>query len=193
MIKRILIFLIVSVIFGSCTLIPSLNPLYKVKDIFFKESLLGTWASTEEKMNESWAFEKDKVVKNSYKLIHTKNGEKRELNAVLVKIGNDIFIDIFINQLKLEFDNYLYRSHFFPVHTFSKIKIEKDEIIIQMFDYEWMTKKIKEKQIEIDYIVSSDYSFLLTASTEDLQKFVIKNKDNKEAFYDDLILKKNKF
>ncbi|OQX97281.1 MAG: hypothetical protein B6I24_09370 [Bacteroidetes bacterium 4572_128] len=110
-------------------MIPSLNPLY----------LLGTWASTEEKMNESWAFEKDKVVKNSYKLIHTKNGEKRELNAVLVKIGNDIFIDIFINQLKLEFDNYLYRSHFFPVHTFSKIKIEKDEIIIQMFDYEWMT------------------------------------------------------
>ncbi len=191
MIKRILTLLIVSFIFVGCTLIPSLNPIYKTKDIFFKESLLGAWANMEEKVNENWTFEKDNFLKNSYKLIHTKKGEKREFNAVLVKIGNDFFIDIFISQLKLESNNYLYCSHFFPVHTFSKIKIEKDKIIIQMFDYEWMTKQIGEKQIEMDYIISSENTFLLTASTEDLQKFVIKNKDNKEAFYDDLILKKN--
>ena len=59
-----------------------------------------------------------------------------------------------------------------------------------MFDPSWLEEGIEKKQIDVEHVKSSDGTILLTASTENLQKFVLQHANNESAFQDALILKK---
>lgn len=164
--------------------IPSLNPLYTDKDLIFKSELIGTWTAIKSK--ETWTFEKKSDKK--YKLIHSEKNNQATFEAHLVKIGDFLFLDIYPGDFKS--DNYLYQAHLYPVHTFSKIKIESDKLTIVMFDPSWLEEGIEKKQIDVEHVKPSGGTILLTASTENLQKFVLQHANNENAFQDALILKK---
>jgi hypothetical protein len=172
------------VIFILTGCIPSLNPLYTEKDLIFKSELLGTW--TEAKSKESWTF--DKRNEKEYKLTHSMNNNNATFRVHLVKIGESLFFDLYPEDLKS--DNYLYQMHLYPVHTFSKIKITNHQLTIEMFDPLWLEEGIETNQINISHIKSSDGTILLTASTEDIQKFIFKYTDSKGVFQEPLTLKK---
>ena len=58
--------------------------------------------------------------------------------------------------------------HLFPVHTFAKVNIEQNKI------------KISHEK--------SGQNIILTASTGELQKFVVKYGSDEDAFFDPIIL-----
>ena len=159
--------------------VPSLNPLFTDKDLIFDTTLLGDWKNKEEK----WSFEKNGD--NKYKLTHLDNGNQATFSAHLVKINDFTFLDI--SPLDLKSKNYLYEAHLFPVHTFSKIEIEKEQIVIRMLDPDMLEKAINDKKVEIAHVKSQDDRILLTASTKDLQIFV---QSELELFGEPLTLKK---
>lgn len=165
--------------------IPSLNPLYTDKDLIFKSELIGTW--TEEKSKESWTFEKTN--EKEYKLTHSQDNNNATFKAHLVNIGEFTYLDLYPNDLKSK--DYLYEMHLYPVHTFSKIKITNDKLTIEMLDPSWLEKGLETNQINIDHVKSTDGAILLTASTEDLQKFILMYNDSKGVFQEPLALKKN--
>jgi len=180
--NRILLSAILTVVLFGC--IPSLNPLYTKNDLITNDDLLGKWAENQSK--EFWIFEKKD--NTSYKLIHKEKHEQSTFVAHLVKVGDSLFLDLFPEEP--DTDDALYKLHLFPVHTFSKVILRKNELILMMFNLSWLEEGIENGTINVAHVKSSDDRLLLTASTKELQQFVLKYAGNNKAFMDPLELKK---
>ncbi len=183
--QRFLILIVLISILSGC--LPSLNPIYTEKDIFFNKNLVGTWTEAD-KENEKWTFKKNG--ENKYKLTYLEEGKKASFDAHLAKIGEYNFLNLYPKDHASE--NTLYQCHFIPVHTFSKIRIDKDKVVVKMVDPTWVEEKIMKKEIDIEHAFSSKGNLLLTASTNKLQEFALKYAENEEAFQEPIILKREK-
>jgi hypothetical protein len=197
-IKILLVILLAGITFQGC--ITSLHPLYTEKDLVFDKRLLGTWHS--DSLAASWKLEnlmekelapykdpkerKDKegfksqfINKNTYLLTYTEKGEKAEFLLNLVKLDNTYYIDLYPGSQKEK--NSLLEDHYLPVHSYAKIKIEEGGFELYYLNAELLYKLLNENRIKIKH-ESLDYYKVITASTEELQKFVIKFADHKEFF-----------
>lgn len=186
------------VVFQGC--IASLHPLYTDKDLVFDKRLLGTWHTSEP--NETWKLEsmmenqltqyKDPVEKkqketlksnfinrNSYLLTYTDNGEKAEFMFNLIKLGDHYFVDLYPGELYEK--NELLKNHYLPVHSYAKIKIDNNGFELYYLNVELIYELLNENKIRIKH-ESLEFENVITASTEELQKFVVKYADNKDFF-----------
>lgn len=184
--KVIFCLLVFTFIFQSC--IPSLYPLYDDKTIIFDETLVGTWKGKDEK-DVTWII--TALPNKAYQLsVIDLTGEKRTFRIHLVKIGLSTYVDFFpdpeagkslIETLTINFDENFYNAHWFPVHTFGKIVIRKNQFDLRMFDPDYLKKLIEQKRIRIKHEKTAD-DILLTASTKELQKFVAKYGDDSQLY-----------
>lgn len=156
--------------------LPSVHPLYTEDDLVFREELLGTW----EDDDNIWTFTKSD--EKEYGLIHIEDADTAYMDAHLVKLGDYYFLDLLLSDPPIE--NSLGQMHIISVHTFSKVTFrEEGKISIEMFNSDWIVDMIKEGRVRIRHEVREDDDLiLLTASTEELQKFVIKYADEPKAF-----------
>ena len=196
--KVALIFLVL-IFIQSC--IPSIHQLWTQDKIVFEPDLLGAWGQTEADEPDFWffsgGFDEEAKQATGYELIHKDGKALAKFKVYLVKLGEHLFFDIFPDELKyLKFENQtlgvpqnyfpgnsndeqadiplnsLYFQHLLPVHTFAKVEIEKDEVKIFRFDMDWLEDLFKQRKIRIKHEISSDDQIVLTAPTEDLQKFL---------------------
>jgi hypothetical protein len=181
---------------GSC--VPSLHPLYTQDDLIFEEKIIGTWIDEE---NDSivWEFEKyhpstifpsqaEETKGDFYKL--TVKGEKPAVFHVhLIKLGKYLYFDFYLKNY--EFDNDMAELHLFPVHNFAKVRYNEDSIAIEHFNRGFIEDMIKENKARIKHEVSYG-NLILTAGTEELQKFVIKYADNDELYASEPTILKRK-
>lgn len=197
-IKILLVILFAGISFQGC--ITSLHPLYTDKDLVFDNRLLGTWHS--DSPTESWKLEnlmekelspyknpkerKDKEVfksqfinKKTYLLTYTDKGEAAEFLLNLVKLDNNFYIDLYPGKLKEK--NEMLEDHYLPVHSYAKINISANGFELSYLNADLLYKLLNENRIKIRH-ESFDYYKVITASTEELQKFIIKFADNKEFF-----------
>ncbi|MEO1263397.1 MAG: hypothetical protein AAFZ15_31595 [Bacteroidota bacterium] len=159
-----------------------------------------TLADDDGVMPEVWDFRKNED--NGYLLIHSDDkGRKAAFDVYIVKLGGDYYMDFFLTDLPEKdrtkssdltnmFDskvNDLAAIHTLPVHTFAKLIIVNEEVKIKMFDPDFLEKLFKQRQIRIKHEQLDDGGYVLTAQPEELQKFVEKYGDHKEAFIHDLI------
>lgn len=172
---------IVSILSGC---IPTLNPIYTEKDLVFESELLGTW--TKSKPKEIWTF--DQKSETEYLLTYSKKRKHITFKAHLLKIGESLYLDLYPESPQS--DDYFNHMHLYPVHTFYKIEMTNDQLTIKALDYSWLEKGIDANQINISHIKSLDGRILLTATTEELQKFILKYTDSKEAYKDSSSYKK---
>jgi len=164
--------LVVLVCMSSC--LRSVNPLYTQKDLVLNDRLEGLWKGED----ESWSFElRDSV---SYILTHSDKGNEVIFTAHLLKLGDHFFLDVIPQELKS--DNYLYEATVFPVHTFFRIKLDEEQLELMAYSGEEMD--IAET---LPHVETPSGMIVLTASTEELQKFVI---SKIHLFNDSLKLKK---
>ena len=107
----------------------------------------------------------------------------------LVKLGKYHFLDFFLDDMGDVADG-MALAHLMPVHSFAKVTIGK-ELRIEWFSESSLRKAIEQQRIRIRHEASED-RILLTASPEELQKFVVKYVEDKAAFEDNTgyILKK---
>jgi hypothetical protein len=117
------------------------------------------------------------------------SGEPVTFTAHLVKLGDDLFLDILPKEPKVR--NTFYLMHMVPVHTFSKILIKGDVLEIKMLDIKWFGKVIEKKQINISHVRTDD-RIIITASTQELQRFALKYVKNSEAFSTSLTFHRQK-
>ncbi len=83
----------------------------------------------------------------------------------------------------------LKQSHYFPVHTFSKLHVVDDSLNIEFFKDSWIEELIENNRIRITH-EKENGEILVTASTSELQKFVTKYAHDKRAFDDPKVLKR---
>ena len=97
------------------------------------------------------------------------------------------YLDLSLLDISLNAGDSFSQAHLFPVHTFSKIKVENSELSIEFFKDSWIEGLIENNRVRIKH-EKVDNDVLITASTKELQKFVEKYSDDENAFDDPLIL-----
>lgn len=192
------VILLLAFILPGCVF--SLYPLYTPADLVYNNKLEGVWS--EPGSSDIWKFEnlmqhemapykgkpewekeeavkKEFINKNTYLLTYTENGETRKMQANLARLGNNLFLDIFPEELKLK--NSFFESQYVPVHTYAKVKQTGDGFELDFFDTEFLNKLLDQNTIRIKHESFKDYK-IITASTDELQKFVTKYADKPELF-----------
>jgi|YelNatPaOPRAMG01_1025707.scaffolds.fasta_scaffold24995_2 hypothetical protein len=197
--KPLILIPLLIVVFATGCLVRSLNPLYTEKDVIFDPALIGVWEPDNDN-KEKWEFQKGEG--KSYKLIHTDERTNRAIFEVhLVKLRNRKFLDILV--VSFEDDsgkdigeklNNFGLFHIWPVHTFMRVDSIGDELKLRLFNLEWLLEKLQQNPKAIKHLHfgnESDENILLTASTYDLQHFILKNVET-DAFKYEIVLKRKK-
>ena len=111
----------------------------------------------------------------------------------LIKLNNQYFVDLFPDDECSFFDGVdckgldnLFRNYI-PAHTFMKFDIVDDKIALTEFDNERLIKLFHENKIRLAHEIPGDTDdddsyVVITASTDDLQKFITRYSNDKEAF-----------
>jgi hypothetical protein len=184
--KKFLFYLLAGLL-GSC--VPSLHPLYTDKELVFEEKLLGSWGDGD----QAWEFKTGEKEK-SYDLTTDEKGKKGEFTVYLVKIQGGskadekkdsarqalLFLDLYPKEPKLETNDF-YKFHLLPVHTFLKIEQLGTTLKMQAMNPEKLQEMLKAKPDLIKHEVVED-RIVLTASTKQLQKFMIEHANDEGLF-----------
>ncbi len=156
--------------------IPSLHPLYTENDLIFDESLLGSW----KKNDEQWTFSMED--KKSYHLEIINQEDTSNLFVHMLSLGGYYFLDFYpADNDHVDIPDYL-MMNLLAVHTFARFSYDKDSIHVNFFDPDWLAGLFEQNRIRIKHEVVEDNNIVLTAPTEELQKFVAKYADDKDAF-----------
>jgi hypothetical protein len=117
-------------------------------------------------------------------------GEPAAFEAHLVRLGKSAFMDIVPKDAPMV-KNSFYLMQMVPVHTLWRISIKKNEVRLAMLDDDWFEKMIEQKKVTIGY-ADSEGRYILTASTEELQQFVVHYGKDAESFTPPLVLHRKK-
>lgn len=202
-------------IISGCTVL-SFYPLYTDDVLIRNDKIIGNWETDEGLSGKSkilvWeiTFNDEKWIKKHN--VPFDRGSKKEPNKYayslflyyadypetkaefqlhLVELNGKTYIDFFPEQWNVDIS--ILEFHLMGVHTFAKVNIENDSIVIDWFDSEWFAKKLENNKVRIKHEKNSA-NILLTAQPKELQKFVSKYSNDEDAFNADnqVILKPRK-
>jgi len=177
----------------------SINPLYTEQDLAFDPALAGVWHGGDgdaAAAKERWVFEK--AGDKNYKLVYTdKDGKAGQFDVHRLKLGDTLFLDFFPGDRGDEETKRsdLYQYHFVPVHSFAKVSQTDSALKLSFLSLEWLGKLLEKNPRAIRHEMvgpTNEQTLVFTASTKDLQKFVLKHMGNKEAFLEPIDLKRER-
>jgi hypothetical protein len=183
--KNTLFLIIILITAQSCTIF-SLNPLYHEKDLIEEPELLGVWRQIDEG-KEYVSFEKYEDKKYIFRYMEEDEGPQDmdtiSFESGLLKVGDHYFIDLYpYYDQELDEADYLFRG-FIPTHSVLKIEWKNDEMELYFFSYDRLEELFEQNRIRIRHQMFDDY-IVITASTDELQKFIKKYADDEKAFDD---------
>lgn len=193
---RKLLFYMLAGLLGGCVPVMSLHPFYTKEDVVFDKKLLGTWVDDPNRPETTWHFESIDEPKNAYKLIFIgEDGLKGSFVVHLVKLKDDLFLDIFPSKAPWDMDDpneskWPYNSLFMiPAHTFVKIDSLAPKLKLRLMLDTQLEKLLEENPDAIAHVEVKERP-VLTASTKELQAFVLKYAENDKLFTDEIILER---
>lgn len=201
-------FILISLVFFliSGCFVKSLHPFYKENEAIFKKELTGNWlgndSSTwkiEQGMKFTGLFKPDKP-DNAYLITYTDKKGTAKFTVHLFQLNNRYFFDFYPEEV--ESTNDMMASHLVPMHTVARVDLSPGEMVIQWYNEEWLIGLFRQNKIRIAHEKvpsdarkneEDDFQVVLTASTDDLQKFMLKYMDDPNALKNDytFVLRKN--
>ena len=148
----------------------SLHPLCTNEEVIFDPALVGRWETTSD---EKWIFRQ--MEENLYNVtVRFDSRDSLVLEGRLVQLGDYTFMDVTSGEPDVENLNILA----IPVHVFLRLSLEGDSLGIAYLDDSWL----RENSGLIKHEVVDKQGIILTASTRELQDFVLKHAEDEEAF-----------
>ena len=193
--KKTLLPVALAALCGMAGCLPtSINPLYTDKDLAFDPALVGVWSDKDDS-KETWTFEKAGEKSYKFVLYAENDGKAGQFEAHLLKIGDTRFLDFFPDESGIAEMN---RSDFYKIHlvrTHSFLKVSQIEPTLQMtpLDLKWLREFLGKNPQAIRHEKigdGDDAQIVLTASTAELQKFVLTHLKTEGAFGDPINLKR---
>jgi len=199
--SAIIAIVLVSFFLSGC-LFPSLHPIFTEKDLASNAKVLGTW--TDSKKNNKVLFEQafpkdleelDPAFKKQSGKIYMLTNKDAEGNVIsryyafLVKLGNKYYLDFYPAETEKQ-KNYdgFFTGHLIKMHLFYNMHFVNDRTFqLKQFDKGFLEDLIKKKQIRIKHEIMDDGTYFITASTEELQQYLIKYSDVPKAYEEDII------
>ncbi len=149
----------------------SLHPLYTDEDVVFNPALVGSWGDS----SDNLIFRQMEDNLYSVTFIATfisGSNDSLALEGHLLQLGNYMFMDVKSRETDVE--NLLA----VPVHVFLRLSLEGDSLGIAYLDDSWL----EENRAGIKHELVDGKQILLTASTSELQDFVLEHAEDQEAF-----------
>lgn len=171
-------------------IVKSLHPFYTEKNLVFRKELLAKW---EDQDGGKWDIRNSKDSPNTYEMHWSKSGaEDVVFVAHLFTLDDQLYFDFFPvegggNTMAI------FEMHLMPTHSIAKVEmLTTEEVGIQWFNEEWLGSLFDENRIKISHEIinepvhgkQQDKTYVLTASTEELQKFILKYGKDPRAFKD---------
>lgn len=179
----------ITVLIGGCV-VTSVSPFYTDKDLVFDPALIGQWMDADSKDKSKKVFEFKKTGDQEYLMSVRENSEARDNYVVhLFKLNGQLFLDLFPTER---------HEDFVPVHQLMKVTQIEPSLQLAGLKYKGLEEllekspdairheKFKEKNESRD----TSYRIVLTASTKELQDFILKHIDNKDSWDDRTELKR---
>jgi len=180
----------------------TLHPIFTEKDLAYNPKLIGTW-KTEYQGNKGRAVITNLAAEGSLELpgnissikqngylisYQDENGTISERYiAFLARIGKHLYFDYFPADKKEDkkIDEF-FAAHFVKIHTSYRVEISNDgSFELSQLDEGYVTKLIDEKKIRISHETDADDNTVITASTQELQQYLLKYGDEPSAYRSD--------
>lgn len=159
-------------IVGLVGCVPSSNPLFDERTSVESSGLLGIWRATEGDVRLIFLAGASKV---ELRMLYF---EKRDapvlFTAVAVRLGNKLYLDI---KPVLSYplgENTFVANHYSTWHTFAKMEVDKGQLRLWFADPQWLASRLSTGTSAISHFSDSS-RVVLTASTQELQAFVVAN------------------
>ena len=171
-----------------------------MNDIVYDQKLLGTWKAKDS--NDELAFavitnlsadnsielpEKIAAIKHKGYLVLYKNekgGIIDQYIAFLARIGKHLYFDYYPADKKEDrkVDEF-FSAHLVKMHTSFRVELANDgSFELSQFDESYVTDLIDKKKIRISHETDPDDNFVITASTSELQQYIMKYGDDPSAY-----------
>lgn len=171
--------IVLASLFAGCSfacIVPSVHPLYTPETLVFDPELVGDWKVDE---TTTWSFRPRG--ETAYELDAREGDTQGIFAAHLVQLGGLRFLDL---RPERGDDLSFHDVHHVPVHSFARIRIDGDRFQMALLSMDWLKGQIDAGRVTVSHeIVEEDV--LLTASTTELQRFVIAAAKDPEAFPDE--------
>ena len=175
-------------LFTGC-LVVSVYPYYNEKDLVFETGLVGSWSKTDGQ-SERWKFEKQDT--NTYQLTVTNSSETNVMQAHLFKLHGQLFIDLYAPDASTDV-----QPPPIPSHLLLRVQSLSPSLKLTVLDFAWLRDLLLKnpKALRHEIIKTNDKPedrpIALTADTAELQAFLAKHLDTKEAWGDPFELKRD--
>lgn len=165
-------------------LVSSLHPFYKEKDKYYDEAMVGTWIDgdsciwTIQPHSYSESFMGPEKMDSAYHITYYEEKDKAGLFiGTLFQLNGINYVDFYPDPNEEHCVTDFSCWHHIPTHTLARVQYNRDSILLYWFAEEWLTDLLEQNRIRIKHetIELPDYTrHLLTASTDELQKFIKK-------------------
>ncbi len=204
-----LLFYLLAAILGGCVPVMSLHPLFTEEALVFEEKLLGTWVDDPNSPKTIWEFkrvtdssEKDfelppEIREKAYKLIYSDDeGKKGSFFAGLAVCFDRLFLNVCPSQFPCAQpdpnEDWTYNKLLFILgHTFIIIDSIEPRLKMRWVTDDAMKKLLKEDPNAVKHEIVEGKP-VLTASTKELQVFVLKYADDSRVFAAEVVLSRKK-
>lgn len=196
-IRHFIIALLLVFLFSGC--LTTLYPIFHPDEAIFNEKLLGYWNCVDKNKKVSFIeftripASRNRELSPALREISGKGYFVNRINVsgditdqyfvFLVKIGTNFYLDYFPAELPSQKNvNRFYKDHYIKLHSNYRLDMkDNNHFEIRLFEKTFLDKLISDNKISIRHEVMGDKN-LVTASTDELQKFIMKYGDNPDAF-----------
>lgn len=186
---------------SGCGLL-TLHPIFTPDQLVMDSRLLGKWKAEEgytvfepaAKTSVTELPEKLRPYTGKFYLC-TRMGDDGSIGsrdfAFMVKIGNHYFLDLYpLETPKTKDLDPFFTAHDLKMHTITSLEMGNGTLKWEAFKDNYVKDLIKNKQVRIRHTFQNDMNsdekkMVITASTAELQAFLEKYGDRKEAYDDD--------
>ena len=176
-ILRLIAALAITAAMTAC--VPSLHPLYGEDDSLFNSSLLGGWVYDDgDGQKALWTFTQSGH--KNYRLVTREDDKSATFDVHLLKIGERLYLDI--RPVEGTGDTDLYNALSIRSHTFLSVVVERATLSVALMDQDWLKDHLGSGGLVLDHHRLDDGNVLLTASTQDLQEFILRHGNDKGLF-----------
>lgn len=153
----------------------SLEPAYNEADVVFDAALLGEWVDD----GSTWKITRGRG-KAYTVVLADKNGRAGTFAGHLFRLDRSLFVDLFPNEADLR-SSELYRDHFVRTHTFYLVVRTEPTPQFANLNNDWMKEHLAKNPTALRHVRLDD-DVLITASTGEIQLFLLRHLNTKGAF-----------